>query len=73
MNERLRTALAAILSALLLTPPAGAALASDAVAETAAPLARVMWIVLAIWLALGAFLFKIDRDLSRLEKKIDER
>ena len=71
MNERLRTALAAILSALLLAPPACAALASDAAAETAAPPARVMWIVLAIWLALGAFLFKIDRDLPRLEKKND--
>ncbi len=73
MNKRLKIIPAALLSAMLSSSTAGAAFASDAAAETAPPLARVMWIVLVIWLALGVYLFKIDRDISRLEKKIDER
>lgn len=73
MNERFKKIPAALFSALLIVPTAGAALASDATEDPSASLTRVMWIVLAIWLALGTYLFKIDRDIARLEKKIDER
>ena len=53
MNERFKKIPAALFSALLIVPTAGAALASDATEDPSASLTRVMWIVLAIWLALG--------------------
>lgn len=72
MNKLVHAARAAFLLALPLAWPAASALASET-SEPAGPANLVMWVVLLVWFAIGAFLFKIDRDLSRLEKKIDER
>ena len=33
---------------------------------------RVMWLILIIWFGIGAYLFKIDRRIARLEKKLNE-
>lgn len=89
MNKILRSALAALVFASPLaytTPtvigvigaPAFAAEARSAEPAPAAPegdgaVSRVMWIVLVVWLGIGACLFKIDRNIARLERKIDER
>jgi CcmD family protein len=47
--------------------------AAPAITEKDDALSRVMWVVLVVWLGLGAYLFKIDRRIARLERKIDER
>lgn len=89
MNKILRSALVALVVALPLaytTPtvisvieaPVFAAEATSADSAPAAPegdgaVSRVMWIVLVVWLGIGAYLFKIDRNIARLERKIDER
>lgn len=72
MNKLVHAARAAFLLTLPPAWPAASALASET-SESAGPANLVMWVVLLVWFAIGAFLFKIDRDLSRLEKKIDER
>jgi CcmD family protein len=89
MNKRLRPALSALTLAFLLGLTAltasgitsAMAYAAETVSEEAAPSdtaadstsSRVMWVVLFVWLGIGAYLFKIDRSIARLERKIDER
>lgn len=89
MNKIVRSALAALVIALplahtaptvigVIEAPAFAEEATPAESAPAAPegdgaVSRVMWIVLVVWLGIGAYLFKIDRNIARLERKIDER